>query len=188
MPDAVAGVLAPGGVLICYVATATQLSRTAEDLRADGRWTEPSAWESMVRGWHLEGLAVRPQHRMVGHTGFLLTTRRMAEGVVAPLRRRRPAKGSAASTPGTRQGAAGERADAAGPVDEVDGATGGAWDAGEEWTPEALGERAVSDKKVRRVRRDVTKGRPAPAEDAGDAGDGADVDGADGADGEDAEA
>jgi len=158
--DAVAGVLAPGGVLICYVATATQLSRTAEDLRADGRWTEPSAWESMVRGWHLEGLAVRPQHRMVGHTGFLLTTRRMAEGVVAPLRRRRPAKGSSASTPGARQGAAGERTGPAGPVDEVDPTTG-AWEAGEEWTPEALGERAVSDKKVRRVRRDVTKGRPA---------------------------
>ncbi len=152
--DAVAGVLAPGGVLICYVATATQLSRTAEDLRADGRWTEPSAWESMVRGWHLEGLAVRPQHRMVGHTGFLLTTRRMAEGVVAPLRRRRPAKGSSASTPGARQGAAGERTEPAGAVDEVDPTTG-AWDAGEEWTPEALGERAVSDKTVRKVRRAV---------------------------------
>ena len=81
--DAVAGALVPGGVLICYVATATQLSRMAEAMRADGRYTEPQAWESMVRGWHLEGLAVRPQHRMVGHTGFLLTTRRLADGVVA---------------------------------------------------------------------------------------------------------
>ena len=34
-----------------------------------------------MRGWHLEGLAVRPQHRMVGHTGFLITTRRLAPGV-----------------------------------------------------------------------------------------------------------
>ena len=92
--DAVARALAPGGVLTCYVATATQLSRLAEDVRSDGRYTEPSAWESMVRGWHLEGLAVRPQHRMIGHTGFLLTTRRLADGVVAPERRRRPAKGS----------------------------------------------------------------------------------------------
>jgi tRNA (adenine57-N1/adenine58-N1)-methyltransferase len=48
----------------------------------------------MVRGWHLEGLAVRPQHRMVGHTGFLCTTRRLAEGVEPPPRRRRPSKGS----------------------------------------------------------------------------------------------
>ena len=125
--DAVATALAPGGVLIGYVATATQLSRLAEDLRSDGRFTEPAAWESMVRGWHLEGLAVRPEHRMVGHTGFLLTTRRMADGVAAPPRRRRPAKG----------------------VDD--------------WTPEALGERAVSDKKVRRVRRDVTAAAEGPA-------------------------
>ena len=122
--EAVAQALAPGGVLICYVATTTQLSRLAEDLRDDGRYTEPEAWETMVRGWHLEGLAVRPQHRMVGHTGFLITTRRMADGIDAPVRRRRPAKGSY-------------------PVTE------------EEWSPEDLGERAVSDKKVRRVRRDV---------------------------------
>ncbi len=92
--DAVATALVPGGVLTCYVATTTQLSRLAEDVRADGRFTEPEAWESMVRGWHLEGLAVRPQHRMIGHTGFLLTTRRLADGVTPPERKRRPAKGS----------------------------------------------------------------------------------------------
>ncbi len=90
--DAVAKALVPGGVVICYVATTTQLSRTAETMREHGRFTEPSAWESMVRGWHLEGLAVRPQHRMVGHTGFLVTARRLADGVAPPLRRRRPAK------------------------------------------------------------------------------------------------
>ena len=92
--DAVSRALVPGGVLICYVATATQLSRTAEAMREHGTFTEPDAWESLVRGWHLEGLAVRPQHRMVGHTGFLVTTRRLADGVAPPLRRRRPAKGA----------------------------------------------------------------------------------------------
>jgi tRNA (adenine57-N1/adenine58-N1)-methyltransferase catalytic subunit len=92
--DAVSRALVPGGVLICYVATATQLSRTAEAMREHGTFTEPSAWESLVRGWHLEGLAVRPEHRMVGHTGFLVTTRRLADGVAPPLRRRRPAKGA----------------------------------------------------------------------------------------------
>ena len=91
---AVSRVMAPGGVLICYVATTTQLSRTAEAMREHGTFTEPSAWESLVRGWHLEGLAVRPEHRMVGHTGFLLTTRRLADGVAPPLRRRRPSKGA----------------------------------------------------------------------------------------------
>ncbi|WP_297084420.1 tRNA (adenine-N1)-methyltransferase, partial [uncultured Demequina sp.] len=73
--DAAADALAPGGVLLAYVATTTQLSRLAEDLRDHGGYTEPQAWESMVRTWHLEGLAVRPDHRMIGHTGFLLTTR-----------------------------------------------------------------------------------------------------------------
>ena len=92
--DVVSRTLVPGGVLICYVATATQLSRTAEAMREHGTFTEPSAWESLVRGWHLEGLAVRPEHRMVGHTGFLLTTRRLADGVAPPSRRRRPSKGA----------------------------------------------------------------------------------------------
>jgi len=92
--DAVSRALVPGGVLICYLATATQLSRTAEALRAQGTFTEPHAWESLVRGWHLEGLAVRPDHRMVGHTGFLITSRRLADGVAPPLRRRRPSKGA----------------------------------------------------------------------------------------------
>ncbi len=92
--DAVARALRPGGVLCCYIATTTQLSTTVEAMRATGRFTEPAAWESMVRGWHVEGLAVRPEHRMVGHTGFLCTTRRIADGVVPPVRRRRPSKGA----------------------------------------------------------------------------------------------
>lgn len=92
--DAVGSVLVPGGVLCAYVATTTQLSRTVEALREDGGWTEPAPWESFVRGWHVDGLAVRPDHRMIGHTGFLLTSRRLAPGVTAPPRRRRPAKGS----------------------------------------------------------------------------------------------
>ena len=91
--DAVSRALRPGGVLCCYVATTTQLSRTVEGMRAHGTFTEPESWETMLRGWHVEGLAVRPQHRMVGHTGFLCTTRRLADGVEPPLRRRRPSKG-----------------------------------------------------------------------------------------------
>jgi tRNA (adenine57-N1/adenine58-N1)-methyltransferase len=94
-----ADALEPGGVLIVYVATVTQLSRLAEAVREDGRFTEPTAWESMVRGWHLEGLAVRPDHRMIAHTGFLLTTRRMAPGVTPPVRRRRPAPGAYSDIP-----------------------------------------------------------------------------------------
>ena len=92
--DGVAGALAPGGVLVGYVATTTQMSRLVETLRVSGDWTEPRAEESLMRTWHLEGLAVRPDHRMNGHTGFLVTARRLAPGAVLPPRRRRPAPGS----------------------------------------------------------------------------------------------
>ena len=88
-----ADVLRPGGVFLAYVATTTQLSATAEALKFDGHFTEPESSESLVRGWHHEGLAVRPQHRMIGHTGFLIQSRRMAPGVDVLRRRRRPSKG-----------------------------------------------------------------------------------------------
>ena len=65
----------------------------AEDLRAVGGFTEPDAWESLHRPWHLVGLAVRPEHRMIGHTAFLLTARRLADGVVPPRVQRRPSRG-----------------------------------------------------------------------------------------------
>jgi len=88
----VAAALRPGGVLIGYVATVTQLSTYVEALRAQGVWTEPHAWESLLRPWHAVGLAVRPEHRMVAHTAFLVTARRLAEGTVAPIRQRRAQK------------------------------------------------------------------------------------------------
>ncbi|WP_040790988.1 tRNA (adenine-N1)-methyltransferase [Nocardia paucivorans] len=89
----VARTLVPGGVLIVYVATVTQLSKVVEALREQQCWTEPRSWESMVRGWHVVGLAVRPEHRMQGHTAFLVSARRLAEGVVPPKPQRRPSKG-----------------------------------------------------------------------------------------------
>lgn len=127
-----ADALKPGGVIICYVATVTQLSRVAEELRRHGGFTHPQANETMVRGWHVEGLAVRPDHRMVAHTGFLITARRLAPGAVVPQLKRRASKGEftaedlAAWTP-----------------DLVDGSTG-------EWTPEAIGQWSKSDKVLRK--------------------------------------
>jgi tRNA (adenine57-N1/adenine58-N1)-methyltransferase catalytic subunit len=94
---ATAAMLIPGGLLCCYVATTTQLARTVESVRAQGNFAEPAAWETLQRGWHVDGLAVRPEHRMVGHTGFLITARRLADGVIAPPRRRRPSKGAEAA-------------------------------------------------------------------------------------------
>jgi tRNA (adenine57-N1/adenine58-N1)-methyltransferase len=117
--DQVSKALAPGGVLICYVATVTQLSRVAEEIRSSEQYAEPEAFESLVRGWHLQGLAVRPEHRMGGHTGFLLTARRLAPGTKLPSfsRRNKPE------------------------FEDEDIAI---------WNPEHVGERSVSEKKLRK--------------------------------------
>jgi len=123
--DAVSTALAPGGVLICYVATVTQLSRVAEAIRDTGHFTHPDPVETLVRGWHVEGLAVRPDHRMVGHTGFLITARRLAPGAELPQLKRRTSKTD---------------------YDDADV---------EAWTPGALGERDRSAKRLRRVVRDA---------------------------------
>ena len=86
--------LLPGGLICVYVATTPQLSRIVESLREQGSYHEPYVFETMLRTWHVEGLAVRPDHRMIGHTGFLVLARRLADNVTAPERRRRPAKGA----------------------------------------------------------------------------------------------
>lgn len=86
--------LKPGGVLCCYVATTTQLSKVAEALKASQRFSEPESFETLLRGWHHEGLAVRPMHSMNAHTGFLLFSRKIAEGQAPIRRKRRPSKGN----------------------------------------------------------------------------------------------
>jgi len=125
--DVVADALQPGGVVLCYVATATQLSRVAEYIRATGLFTEPDANETMVRGWHVEGLAVRPDHRMVAHTGFLVWARRLAPGAVPPEQRRRASKSSY-----------------------------GDHDV-ELWTPGAVGDRQITDKNLRKRVREAER-------------------------------
>lgn len=83
--DAVSRLVVAGGVLVIYVATVTQLSKVVEALRAQQCWTEPRSWETIQRGWHVVGLAVRPQHSMRGHTAFLVASRRLAPGTIAPV-------------------------------------------------------------------------------------------------------
>ncbi|MBB6172055.1 tRNA (adenine57-N1/adenine58-N1)-methyltransferase [Nocardiopsis mwathae] len=127
--DAVAEALIPGGVLCAYVATTTQLSRVVEELREHGAFYEPHAWETMMRNWHVEGLAVRPDHKMIGHTGFLVTARRLADGAEAPDRRRRPAKGAYGEdyrkARGARQGGASADAEAGEGAETVADGRGG---------------------------------------------------------------
>jgi tRNA (adenine57-N1/adenine58-N1)-methyltransferase len=92
--DVAADALTAGGIVISYVATTSQLGKVCETLRAHGEFTEPQPWETLVRDWHVEGLAIRPGHKMNGHTGFLVTSRRMAPGNAAPRKKRRPAPGA----------------------------------------------------------------------------------------------
>lgn len=87
--DAVTDALAPGGVLVCYIATVTQMSRVVEALRARGDYADAQCSETLVRTWHVEGLAVRPDHRMIAHTGFLTISRRLAPGAVLPVPQRK---------------------------------------------------------------------------------------------------
>lgn len=96
--ESVARVLVPGGVLIVYVATVTQLSKVVEAMREQQCWTEPRSWETMQRGWNVVGLAVRPQHNMRGHTAFLVSARRLAPGTVTPTPLRKKGRGVPAVT------------------------------------------------------------------------------------------
>ena len=91
--DVVARAIVPGGVLIVYVATVTQLSKVVEALREQKCWTEPRSWETLQRGWNVVGLAVRPQHNMRGHTAFLVSVRRLAPGTVTPTPLRKKGRG-----------------------------------------------------------------------------------------------
>jgi tRNA (adenine57-N1/adenine58-N1)-methyltransferase catalytic subunit len=75
---AAAEALHPGGILLAYTPTVPQVMRLHEALDADGRWGMASTVETLLRGWHVDGLAVRPDHRMVAHTAFLTTARRLA--------------------------------------------------------------------------------------------------------------
>ena len=118
--EEVAEVLVSGGVVVCYVATVTQMSRVVERIRGTGRFSEPQSSETLLRTWHVEGLAVRPDHRMVAHTGFLVSARLLAPGVVLPQLKRRASKS--------------DYQDA-----DVDA-----------WTPGSLGERIPSPKATRK--------------------------------------
>ncbi|WP_293951507.1 tRNA (adenine-N1)-methyltransferase [uncultured Corynebacterium sp.] len=81
--------LIPGGVFMTYVATVPQLMKVMEGLRELQCFTEPRAWESLIRDWKVEGLATRPEHRMNAHTAFLVLARRLADGVTPPRPQRR---------------------------------------------------------------------------------------------------
>ena len=70
--------LRPGGILVSYLPTIGQVAQLRDALDAAG-FVLPQTVEVLQRSWHVEGQSVRPDHRMVAHTGFLTAARRAAE-------------------------------------------------------------------------------------------------------------
>jgi tRNA (adenine57-N1/adenine58-N1)-methyltransferase catalytic subunit len=70
--------LRPGGIFVSYLPSIVQVSQLRDALGAAG-FVLAETVEVLQRSWHVEGMAVRPDHRMVAHTGFLTSARRPAE-------------------------------------------------------------------------------------------------------------
>jgi len=77
--DAAWKALRPGGILLCYLPTVLQVKSLVDALRNDKRFACIETMETLMRFWHIEGMSVRPEHRMVAHTGFITVARRLAE-------------------------------------------------------------------------------------------------------------
>jgi tRNA (adenine57-N1/adenine58-N1)-methyltransferase len=77
--DQAAGALRPGAVLTAFVPTALQVKQHVDALMADRRFGAVEAFETLQRFWHVGPRSLRPEHRMVAHTGFLIVARRLAE-------------------------------------------------------------------------------------------------------------
>jgi tRNA (adenine57-N1/adenine58-N1)-methyltransferase len=69
--------LRPGGILLAYLPTILQVGRLREEL-AESPFGMIETLEVLQRGWHVEGQSIRPDHRMVAHTGFLTVARHLA--------------------------------------------------------------------------------------------------------------
>lgn len=75
----VEGALRSGGILASFLPTILQVHRLSEELEVRPRWTSTWTQETLTRTWHIDGQSVRPDHRMVAHTGFLTFARLTGE-------------------------------------------------------------------------------------------------------------
>ncbi len=78
--DAAWKALRPGGILLCYLPTVLQVKTLVDALKEDRRYACIEISENLMRFWHFKGMSARPHHRMVAHTGFLTSARRLADG------------------------------------------------------------------------------------------------------------
>jgi tRNA (adenine57-N1/adenine58-N1)-methyltransferase len=76
--EAAAPALRPGAVVTAFVPTALQVKQAVDGFRAHGGFGAVETLETLTRFWHVHDRSVRPEHRMVAHTGFLVFARRLA--------------------------------------------------------------------------------------------------------------
>jgi tRNA (adenine57-N1/adenine58-N1)-methyltransferase catalytic subunit len=79
--EVVARALRPGGVFVAYVPTAIQLKDTVEALQQRNDFAEIESFETLLRNWQVKGMSVRPVHRMVAHSAFIIVARKLAESL-----------------------------------------------------------------------------------------------------------
>ncbi len=79
-------VIRPGGVLVGYLPTVLQVKALVDALHADPRFACVEVMENMVRFWHVKDRSVRPEHRMVAHTGFIVVARRVTEAAAIQVK------------------------------------------------------------------------------------------------------
>lgn len=77
MVPAVERALVVGGIFLAYLPTVPQVMHTVETLSGAGAFALVETAEVLLRPWNIDGRSVRPAHRMVAHTGFLVTARRV---------------------------------------------------------------------------------------------------------------
>lgn len=70
--------LREGGIFLCYLPTILQVSTVVRTLKESGNFIQIETSETLQRTWHVEDNSVRPDHRMVAHTGFITTARKVA--------------------------------------------------------------------------------------------------------------
>lgn len=76
--DAAATQMPAGGVVCIYLPTVPQVERAVESADQTGAYAEVEVMEFLVRDWNVKGRSVRPEHQMIGHTGFLVFLRRIS--------------------------------------------------------------------------------------------------------------
>ena len=99
--DVVARALRPGGVIMSYVPTALQLKDTVDAIQARRDFGQVESFETMLRHWQVKGMSVRPMHRMVAHSAFIIVARRLADAPPAPNAGEQPGLWSEAVADGT---------------------------------------------------------------------------------------